>query len=92
MTIGMWFTDDLAHVLRGISVAALPAGDSEYQAGFQNALVAVAVALGIPMAKLTSPCSYVELRPGSGIGIIPARQNDPLPAASGEGSGENSHD
>lgn len=48
MTIGMWFADDLANVLRGIALAAMTAGDSEYRAGFQAALIAVAVALGIP--------------------------------------------
>ena len=55
MTIGMWFTDDLANVLRGLALAALPANDSEYQAGFQAALIAVAVALGIPVTALDIP-------------------------------------
>ena len=54
MTIGMWFTDDLANLLRGLALAALPAGDSEYQAGFQAALCAVAMALGIPFAPASA--------------------------------------
>jgi hypothetical protein len=55
MTIGMWFTDDLANVLRGLALAALPAGNDAYQAGFQAALIAVAVALGIPVNALALP-------------------------------------
>ena len=52
MTIGMWFIDDLTNLLRGIALATLPASDSEYQAGFQSALIAVTIALGIPVAAL----------------------------------------
>jgi hypothetical protein len=51
----MWFTDNLADLLRGIALAALPAGDSEYQAGFQAALCAVAMALGVPLEALVLP-------------------------------------
>jgi hypothetical protein len=55
MTIGMWFTDDLANLLRGLALAALPGDDDAYQAGFQAALIAVAVALGVPVNALTLP-------------------------------------
>jgi hypothetical protein len=55
MTHSSWFTDDLANVLRALALVALPAGDSAYQAGFQAALLAVAVALGIPVNALTLP-------------------------------------
>lgn len=48
----VWLTNDLANLLRGLALAALPTGDSEYQAGFQAALMAVAVALGIPFDAL----------------------------------------
>ena len=64
MTIGMWFTDDLANLLRGLALAALPAGDSEYQAGFQAALCAVAMALGIPFEALAFPNRCADARGG----------------------------
>jgi|WetSurMetagenome_2_1015567.scaffolds.fasta_scaffold08958_6 hypothetical protein len=51
----VWLVGDLANLLRGIALAALPAGASEYQAGFQAALCAVAMALGIPFDALTLP-------------------------------------
>ena len=55
MSVGMWFKDDLANLLRSLALAALPAGTDEYQAGFQTALLAVAVALGIPVPALALP-------------------------------------
>jgi hypothetical protein len=55
MTVGLWYASDLANILRGLALAALPGGDTEYQAGFQAALIAVAVALGVPVAALALP-------------------------------------
>jgi hypothetical protein len=54
MTIGMWFTDDLANILRSLTLSSFVPGipqDERYQAGFQSALLLVAVALGIPAAQ-----------------------------------------
>jgi len=53
MSNTLWFTNDLANLLRGIALAALSKGDIEYQAGFQDALVVVAVTLGIPVNMVT---------------------------------------
>jgi hypothetical protein len=55
ITTQVWTVGNLNNLLRGIALAALPAGNSEYQAGFQAALIAVAVALGVPVTALALP-------------------------------------
>jgi hypothetical protein len=47
--LGMWFRDDLANMLQAIALAGLHAGTPEYQSGFHAALLAVALAFGIPV-------------------------------------------
>lgn len=63
--VNMWLTGDLHNVLRGLAAGAVGFPDGEYARGYQAALVAVGLAVGMESSQTskTTDCEPVRRGP-----------------------------